>query len=117
METARLAGIEVKMITGDNIETSISIGKQIGLVGRAMEGSAIDTLSDAELARKVESVAIFARVRPEHKMRIVTALKKLGHIVAMTGDGVNDAPALKRGAHRYCHGKKTAQTCAELPPT
>jgi len=105
IETAKVAGIEVKMITGDNIETAISIGKQIGLAGRALEGSQIDNLSDAELAQAVKSVVIFARVRPEHKIRIVVALKQLGHIVAMTGDGVNDAPALKESHVGIAMGK------------
>ncbi|MFA5776013.1 MAG: cation-transporting P-type ATPase [Patescibacteria group bacterium] len=105
IETARVAGIDVKMITGDNVETAVSIGKQVGLTGRALEGMEIDDLSDAELARAVESVAIFARVRPEHKIRIVRALKQLGHIVAMTGDGVNDAPALKESHVGIAMGK------------
>lgn len=105
VQTANKAGISVKMITGDNVETAISIGKRIGLTGRALEGVEIDDLSDAELAHAVESVAIFARVRPEHKIRIVRALKQLGHIVAMTGDGVNDAPALKESHVGIAMGK------------
>jgi len=105
VQTAKTAGIDVKMVTGDNIETAISIGKQIGLIGRALEGTEIDGLSDAELARAVKSVAIFARVRPEHKIRIVRALKQIGHIVAMTGDGVNDAPALKESHIGIAMGK------------
>jgi len=105
IKTAKIAGIEVKMVTGDNIETAISIGKQIGLVGQALEGSQIDGLSDAELAQAVESVAIFARVRPEHKIRIVRALKHNGEVVAMTGDGVNDAPALKESHIGIAMGK------------
>lgn len=105
VQTAKIAGIEIKMITGDNIETAISIGKQIGLVGRALEGAQIDGLSDAELAQAVKSVAIFARVRPEHKIRIVQALKRNGEVVAMTGDGVNDAPALKESHIGIAMGK------------
>ena len=92
---AAKAGIETKIVTGDNIGTAISIGRQIGLEGKSMEGVELDDLSDEELAKIVESIRIFARVRPEHKIRIVRALKQNGHIVAMTGDGVNDAPALK----------------------
>jgi Ca2+-transporting ATPase len=105
LQTAKIAGIEVKMITGDNIETAISIGKQIGLTGKALEGAQLDNLSDAELTHAVASVAIFARVRPEHKLRLVKALKQLGHIVAMTGDGVNDAPALKEAHVGIAMGK------------
>ena len=105
VQTANIAGIAVKMITGDNVETAVSIGKQIGLTGQALEGIEIDDLSDAELARAVGSVAIFARVRPEHKIRIVKALKQIGHIVAMTGDGVNDAPALKESHVGIAMGK------------
>jgi Ca2+-transporting ATPase len=85
------SGIRVIMITGDNIETA----RAIGLKGTAMSGVDIDALSPEEFEKKIESVSVFARVNPEHKIRIVMALKKHGHQVAMTGDGVNDAPAIK----------------------
>ena len=100
LQTCRQAGIEVMMVTGDNEHTAISIAKQIGLVSsgevKAMTGKTIDELSDEELRLKLKEVKIFARTRPEHKLRIVSLLKENGEIVAMTGDGVNDAPALKK---------------------
>ncbi|MEM4598507.1 MAG: cation-transporting P-type ATPase [Candidatus Diapherotrites archaeon] len=95
IKTCHIAGIDVKMITGDHKETAISIANQIGLRGGVITGEQLDRMSDDELQRIVKKTAIFARVRPEHKMRIVKALKNLGEIVTMTGDGVNDAPALK----------------------
>ncbi|HOZ56102.1 MAG TPA: cation-transporting P-type ATPase [bacterium] len=90
------AGITVKMITGDNKETAMSIAGQIGLdKGRVVEGEELDELTDDELTAIVGKISIFARVRPVHKIRIVKALKERGEIVTMTGDGVNDSPALK----------------------
>ena len=91
----RTAGIQVKMITGDHRVTAAAIARELGLVGEALEGRELDRMDDAELARRIEQVVVFARVAPEHKVRIVQLLKSLGHVVAMTGDGVNDAPALK----------------------
>ena len=87
------AGIRVIMITGDYIKTAQAIGKELGLTGKAIRGRELDQLED--LNGVVEDIAIYARVNPEHKMRIVSALKNKNHVVAMTGDGVNDAPALK----------------------
>ncbi len=96
LQTCKVAGISVKMITGDNKETAISIAEQINLgKGRVLEGKDLDSISDEELRRIVSEVIIFARVKPEHKLRIVKALKENGEVVTMTGDGVNDAPALK----------------------
>ncbi len=93
------AGIRAVMITGDNEHTASSIGKKIGLVREkpilSMTGEAVDKLSDEELVNIVENVDIYSRTYPEHKLRIVRALKQRGEVVAMTGDGVNDAPALK----------------------
>lgn len=89
------AGIRVIMITGDHLLTAKAIGEQIGIVGQYITGAELDKLSDTELDSIVESVSIYARVNPEHKLRIIKALKSHHHQVAMTGDGVNDAPALK----------------------
>ena len=96
IKLCRTAGIKIKMITGDAKETAISIAKQVGLFGEIIDGEELDKLSDNELSRVVNKIVIFARVRPEHKLRIVKALKQNGEIVTMTGDGVNDAPALKK---------------------
>jgi len=93
------AGIAVVMITGDYSETAAAIGKKIDLIpegGEVMSGAQIDALDDAGLAEALKRTRVFARVSPQHKVRIVDALKSQGHIVGMTGDGVNDAPALKR---------------------
>jgi Ca2+-transporting ATPase len=93
----KTAGIKVVMITGDFPVTAKSIGDQIGLneLGKMMTGDELNELNDNELSGVIESISIFARVVPEQKLRIVNAFKKQGHVVAMTGDGVNDAPALK----------------------
>ena len=93
------AGIKVKMITGDHKITARVIGEQLGIVkdaSEALEGIEINALSDDELQERVETVHVFARVSPEHKVRIVGALQANNNIVAMTGDGVNDAPSLKQ---------------------
>jgi Ca2+-transporting ATPase len=93
----RTAGIRVVMITGDYPETARSIARQAGLSNKepVITGQELDTISDADLAHRIRGTQIFARVVPEQKLRIVTALKANGEIVAMTGDGVNDVPALK----------------------
>jgi Ca2+-transporting ATPase len=100
LEKCRQAGINVVMITGDNKETAVAVGKEIGLIGsgewKAVTGEELNEFGDDELEREVESIKIYARVSPEHKLRIVEAWRKKGHIVAVTGDGVNDAPALKK---------------------
>lgn len=97
LEECKTAGIKVVMITGDFPVTAKSIGNQIGLSenGIMMTGEELKELNDDELSKVIDTVSIFARVIPEQKLRIVNAFKKRGHIVAMTGDGVNDAPALK----------------------
>jgi len=90
------AGIKVVMITGDHKVTAESIARQLDLpLGKAITGAEIQQMSDKELSRQVGDISVFARIEPLHKLRIVNALKSQGHIVAMTGDGVNDAPALK----------------------
>ncbi|MBT5022075.1 HAD-IC family P-type ATPase, partial [Candidatus Woesearchaeota archaeon] len=92
----KTAGIKVVMITGDYLKTAVAIGRDLGIEGRAMMGSELDDMSDKEIEAIVRDIGIYARVNPEHKLKIVTALKNNGHVVAMTGDGVNDAPALKK---------------------
>jgi Ca2+-transporting ATPase len=95
---ARNAGIKIIMITGDHLLTARAIGGNLGfskIEGAVMEGEMIEPLSDSQLRETVKRVEIFARVNPEHKMRIINALQKNGEVVAMIGDGVNDAPALK----------------------
>ncbi|MBU4075734.1 MAG: HAD-IC family P-type ATPase [Euryarchaeota archaeon] len=96
--TCKTAGIKTVMITGDNKLTATAVGKTVCLLddGDVLEGSEIEKMNDEELSIAVRSVSIYARAAPAHKLRIVEALKRNGHVVAMTGDGVNDAPALKK---------------------
>ncbi len=89
------AGIQVKMITGDHKLTAAAIGRELGLTGEVVSGAELDAMADAELTRRIDRIDVFARVSPAHKVKIVQALKADGHVAAMTGDGVNDAPALK----------------------
>ncbi len=98
---ARQAGIRTVMVTGDYPDTAEAIAREIGLLredGRIVRGSEIEQMSHEELASIADNVDVFARVSPEHKMRIVEAFRARNHVVAMTGDGVNDAPALKRAS-------------------
>jgi Ca2+-transporting ATPase len=94
--TARKAGIKVRMITGDHAITAAAIARQLGIDGTAVTGAEFGAMSDDEALSKIGEVGVIARVTPEHKVRLVNLLKRQGHIVAMTGDGVNDAPALKK---------------------
>lgn len=98
IKEAKTAGIRTIMITGDNVKTAASIAKQVGIIGKAFHGSEIDQMTDHQLRVALKDAAVFARVSPIHKLRILEALQSDGEIVAMSGDGVNDAPALK-GAH------------------
>jgi Ca2+-transporting ATPase len=92
------AGIKTVMITGDHRMTAVAIARELGLLtdGRALSGMELDKLSDEEFNSIVENVEVYARVSPAHKLRVVEMLSQQGHVVAMTGDGVNDAPALKK---------------------
>ena len=120
IEIARNAGVKTVMITGDHISTAISIGKKLGILDRkeeAISGKDIDSFSDEELAKKVKKYSVYARATPFHKVRIIEALKKNDEIVAMTGDGVNDAPSLKKadiGCAMGKNGTEVAKNSASL---
>ncbi|MEG0328137.1 MAG: cation-translocating P-type ATPase [Erysipelothrix sp.] len=120
IRTSKNAGIKVVMITGDHAITAEAIGREIGLLEEGqlvITGKELDAMDDDELFNQVEHIGVYARVSPEHKMRIISAWKKHGHIVAMTGDGVNDAPALKRadiGAAMGIVGTEVAKGAADM---
>jgi Ca2+-transporting ATPase len=118
------AGVQVKMITGDHPLTAAAIARQVGLVGAGatdmvpvLTGRELADLSDLELVEAVDKTAVFARATPEQKLRLVEALQSRGHVVAMTGDGVNDAPALKRaniGVAMGITGTEVAKEAADM---
>jgi len=122
----RRAGMRVRMITGDHATTGAAIAREIGIVdaeeeaaggGGVLTGAALSDLDDAELADRIEDVAVFGRVSPEQKLRLVKALQSRGHIVAMTGDGVNDAPALKQaniGVAMGASGTEVAREASDM---
>ena len=117
---SKQAGIKVIMITGDHATTAEAIGRDVGLLEEGQEvltGKELDLMSEEELFDRVQNIGVYARVSPEHKMRIISAWKHHGHVVAMTGDGVNDAPALKRadiGAAMGIVGTEVAKSAADM---
>lgn len=120
VEIANKAHVEVKMLTGDNIITAKAIGGELGLLDnnmRAVESSFIDTLSDEELAEEIKTISIVARSKPDTKMRIVNALQNNGEVVAVTGDGINDAPALSKadvGIAMGISGTEVSKSAADI---
>ena len=98
IKTCKKAGIKTIMITGDHKDTAVAIAKEVGIMGpgdKVFTGDELERMTDQDLREIVNHSSVFARVSPEHKVRIANALQDIGHIVAMTGDGVNDAPAIK----------------------
>jgi Ca2+-transporting ATPase len=125
VSVCQAAGVQVKMITGDHAITAAAIARQIGLLGETnqsgqlvvLTGRELEALSDEELSQAVQRISLFARVAPEQKLRLVEALQANGHIVAMTGDGVNDAPALRQaniGVAMGIGGTEVAKEAADM---
>ena len=120
VKTANHAGVAVKMLTGDNINTARAIGEDLGLLKnnmRAVEASYIDTLTDEELKEEIKTIAIVARSKPDSKMRIVQALQANDEVVAVTGDGINDAPALSKadvGIAMGISGTEVSKNAADI---
>ena len=96
IKKCKQAGIRVIMMTGDHIDTAVSVARELGIGDNALSGEELDKMSNEQFLSVIDSVSVYARVSPEHKVKITNALKQKNHIVAMTGDGVNDAPALKK---------------------
>lgn len=120
IETFKNAGVSTVMITGDHVDTAFAIAKELGIATKkeqCMSGSELDKISDEELEKRLSKLRVFARVSPAHKVRIVNGFKRRGEIVAMTGDGVNDAPSLKNadiGIAMGLHGTDVAKEAADL---
>ncbi|GEK91944.1 HAD-IC family P-type ATPase [Alkalibacterium kapii] len=119
IEVCKKAGIKVKMITGDHKETALAIAKELGIAeqDKVTEGRDLDGMSEEEVRELVEEVDVFARTSPENKLQLVEALQNNGHVSAMTGDGVNDAPALKRadiGVAMGIKGTEVAKEASEM---
>ena len=112
---ARAAGIRVLMITGDHPSTALTVAREIGLEAKqAITGQELEAMSAERLAEAVRTATVFARMKPEHKLRLVEALRQSGEVVAMTGDGVNDAPALKRADVGVAMGKRGSDVSREV---
>lgn len=115
IELAQKAGIKVKIITGDNAITAKAVGEHIGLkINKVVTGAQIDKMTDAQLKKAVKETEIFARTKPQHKYRIVDILQRNHEVVAVTGDGVNDAPALKHGDVGIAMGIKGTEATKEV---
>jgi Ca2+-transporting ATPase len=112
---AEAAGVRVLMVTGDHPETALAISSHVGITSpRALTGAELDRLSDVELTRALAEVRVFARLLPEHKLRIIELLQAQGEVVAMTGDGLNDAPALKRADVGVAMGERGSEVAREV---
>ena len=117
IEICKRANISVKMITGDSLLTAMAVAHRISLFGESIEGDKLEKMSDSELSSRVGNIVVFARVTPEQKLRVVNILRGKGEIVAVTGDGVNDAPALKNadiGVAMGVRGSDVARETADI---
>jgi len=115
VRAAEGAGVRVLMVTGDHPETARAIGERVGIPSaRALTGADLDAMSSDELSTALRTVSVFARLLPEHKLRIVEALQARGEVVAMTGDGLNDAPALKRADIGVAMGERGSEVAREV---
>jgi P-type Ca2+ transporter type 2C len=117
VDDCRRAGIRVIMITGDNRYTAEAVGRELGFTGAALTGTELDTLSEAQLAKTVEKTDIYARTSPRHKVLLLKALQRNGHVVCMTGDGVNDAAAIKNsdvGIAMGIRGTEVAKQASDM---
>ena len=115
IERCQAAGIRVKMVTGDHVSTATAIGRLVGIAedGDSITGQELEQLDGAALAERIDRTSVFARTSPAHKLRLVEALQSRGQVVSMTGDGVNDAPALKRADVGVAMGRKGTEVARE----